>query len=556
MNTLLRLALVGAFMLAPPAAMAQATRATLVDSARALIDDFNERQSTVLLQRALNPAFGRPDAAWTTGVQMLAQILIRNGQGDEAAAWLRWALRLEPAMQVDSVSFIPALVTAFHAARDFVARTRTGSPPPTRWEWTTASAAGGFGDLLVETTPAHPNPPVQLAVDGVGFLDAGRTRRLAPGSYRIAARAPGAAAVEHTAEVLPGVTTIVTFSIATAVTTLTEANERRAVSLLARIDAQRLGETACGVGFFAGSSLVLTSYRAIRGADALSLQLSGGGRVTGNIRVAAYDVASDLAVLTSPSARTDSLPLATDVAAAPALWSLHFPSCGNSATSARVSLGGVVRDTIRLNDNIVGADQGGVLLTPAAGAAGLALGTRVARSLGGASALLATARRNAAAGSLLALGEVAQRERHAYGEAELRGAQAGARARVSPLESWHWPELGRVATLPFTYRGPMGRYTVELLDGDRVQLRRELVLDPAQRAQLTLGETTVVDRPPVVPPPQPGPRRGMSKKIPIIGGIAAGGVLAAVLLGGGGENGGGGNGGGGGGRGGIVVRLP
>ena len=187
----------------------------MVDSARALIDDFNERQSIGLLRQALNPALGAPDASWARGVQLLGQTLLQTNQREEAVSWLRWALRLSPSLQADSVNFTPALVKAFEEAREFVATNRTEPRVLIRFEWSTSTTSGGFGDLRVARGEVNASIPVQLSANGE-FLDEGRPRRLSPGSYRIAARIEGQSDAELTTEVLPGVTTLVTVNFVTA----------------------------------------------------------------------------------------------------------------------------------------------------------------------------------------------------------------------------------------------------------------------------------------------------------------------------------------------------
>ena len=77
-----------------------------------------------LLVGALNPAAGPPRGAWSVGAQLLAQTLIEDGQDSVAAVWLRWAIRLAPDLQPDSVQFLPEVITAVRSARDFVLRTR------------------------------------------------------------------------------------------------------------------------------------------------------------------------------------------------------------------------------------------------------------------------------------------------------------------------------------------------------------------------------------------------------------------------------------------------
>ncbi len=196
-------------------ASAQESRPAMVDSARALINDFNELQSFALLRRALDPALGAPDASWARGVLLLGQTLLQKNQREEAVSWLRWALRRSPTLQADSVTSTPALVTALQEARAFVAASGTEPRVSLRFEWATATTSGGFGDLRVARGAGDASGPVQLSVNGA-FLDEGRPLRLSPGSYRVAARASGQSDAEFTTEVLPGVTTMVTITFVTA----------------------------------------------------------------------------------------------------------------------------------------------------------------------------------------------------------------------------------------------------------------------------------------------------------------------------------------------------
>jgi hypothetical protein len=210
MGTRMRRLLLGltfAIVLPVATAGAQGSRAAMVDSARVLIADFNERRSIAMLRRALDPALGAPDVSWSRGVQLLGQTLLETSQREEALAWLRWALRQSPSMQVDSVNFTPALVSAFYEARAFVQASRAEPRASVRFQWDTATTAAGFGVLRVERGGAASTTPLQLTVNGE-FLAEKQERRLAPGTYRIAARPAGQTDVEFTAEVLPGVTTV------------------------------------------------------------------------------------------------------------------------------------------------------------------------------------------------------------------------------------------------------------------------------------------------------------------------------------------------------------
>ena len=510
-----------AFLLTPMTGQPQATRSALVDSARSMIDNFNERQSIALLQRALNPALGAPDAAWARGVQLLAQTLLQTSRRNEALAWLRWGLRQSPSLQVDSVNFTPTLVSAFQEASAFVSSGRPEPRAVVRYEWATGTPSGAFGDLRAERGAANTSA-LQVTVNGE-FVDEGRARRLAPGTYRIVARSPGAADADLTAEVLSGVTTIVTFNfvVVADANEMTAARRRVIESRLARVNDAQSRASGCHVAVSPGGGVFLSSYRAIRGADSIALQTSAGRVPPERVRVAHYQVGPDLAVLTAGESFTDSLSLAGELRAGDRLWLVRFAPCADTAELSPIEVAAVSRDTIRLTRDMERAEEGGVLLTAGGAVAGVLASARTARRFAASSPVLATARTNLASGSLLSVSEVARREKHAMGEVTLRSSVAGARARVTPMEPWQWAELARVDVLPFTFRGPIGRYRVEVLEGDTVRSRTEIVVNPATPQQVALG----------------GARKGRSKLLPIVGGIAAGGVIAVVAAGkgGGGE---------------------
>ena len=106
-------------------------------------NEFDAARRVQLLTSALNPTSGPPRGAWPVGVQLLAQTLIEDGKDSAAAVWLRWAIRLSPDLQPDTVQFLPAVVAAYRSARDFVMSTRgTGdSVAATTWLWPGAETA-------------------------------------------------------------------------------------------------------------------------------------------------------------------------------------------------------------------------------------------------------------------------------------------------------------------------------------------------------------------------------------------------------------------------------
>ena len=184
---------------------AQARRDSLVAAASG---EFDAAHRVQLLVSSLDPALGPPSGSWATAVQLLAQTLIEEGQDAVAGAWLRWAIRLSPQLQPDTVQLLPRVVNAYRAARDFVGQTTAvqDSALATTWIWP-AFAAGqetGRVQLAASAVPAS----AQLSVVGVGAVGVGAGQELAPGSYAVLAWAAGYDSARVTREVLPGVTTL------------------------------------------------------------------------------------------------------------------------------------------------------------------------------------------------------------------------------------------------------------------------------------------------------------------------------------------------------------
>lgn len=195
--------------LACPALWAQEPRDSLV--ARALTE-FDATRQTQMLYTALNPSLGPPNGAWSVGVQLLAQTLIDQRRDSAAAVWLRWAIRLAPDLQPDTVQFLPRMANALRQARDFVIRTRAAGDTVTltTWLWPAQGTDESTGWLRL--VPAE-DAPMQVSVDGVGLRDPGATVHLASGSHEVSASAGGYDSAHVTREVLPGVTTVLQFHL-------------------------------------------------------------------------------------------------------------------------------------------------------------------------------------------------------------------------------------------------------------------------------------------------------------------------------------------------------
>jgi len=179
-------------------------------------NEFDAARRLQLLMSALNPTAGPPRGAWPVGVQLLAQTLIEDGQDSVAGVWLRWAVRLSPALQPDTVQFLPKVVVAYRSARDFVLGTRApgDSTAATTWLWPAQETGERVGRIQVAA--AAMGVPVRVEVKGVGPIGVGGSIPLSPGSYQISASAAGDDSMQVTREVLPGVTTVLEFRLRSA----------------------------------------------------------------------------------------------------------------------------------------------------------------------------------------------------------------------------------------------------------------------------------------------------------------------------------------------------
>jgi hypothetical protein len=187
------------------AVQGQQSRDSLVANAQGEFDTGRRMQ---LLRTAVNPETGPLAGSWETAVQMLAQTLLEDKQDSLAGTWLRWAARLQPSLEADTVQFPPTLASALRAAQDFTKR--SGSPSDaavgTTWQWPAPDATDREGKVLV-TAPGI-SSPLRASVEGGGELSTESPTSLAPGSYRIRVAADGYDSVSVTREVLPATTTL------------------------------------------------------------------------------------------------------------------------------------------------------------------------------------------------------------------------------------------------------------------------------------------------------------------------------------------------------------
>ncbi len=174
-------------------------------------NEFDTARRLQLLTSALNPSAGPPRGSWPVGVQLLAQTLIEEGNDSLAGIYLRWAVRLSPDLQVDTVQFLPEVATAYARAHQFVRGSRVpgDSLVATTWLWPPEGSTATTGRLQVSAPSV--SGTLRASAEGAGELTPGTPTELAPGSYRVSALAAGYDSVAVTREVLPGVTTVLEF---------------------------------------------------------------------------------------------------------------------------------------------------------------------------------------------------------------------------------------------------------------------------------------------------------------------------------------------------------
>lgn len=524
--------------LAIPAALhAQGTRADMIQQAMAAYDDFESERARALLWTALDPATGAPDNAWATGVQLMAQILVEEGEEALAEAWLRWAVRQWPELPVDRVTFLPEVVAAVEVARSFVGSGTPGDRVTrTRWDWPDRASTAGQGSLRIEPGAI----PLRGQIEGLGGFPAGRTLSVAPGSYRIEAFADGYEGAVVTREVLPGVTTSLVFDLVPAVvaeagvadSVLPEGIRTHALQRVVRLSVHRFGvAAACAAGAVVSTDgLLLTTYRAIRGAARIEATLPDGQRLEDGIAVAAYDVEDDVALLKLPATFTSPLQISAEVESGQFVWAVAYPGCG-AATIEGMRVTAARNRMLQLSDTLSGEAQGGPVIDQAGRVVGLGTGALTAVATGRADRQVETASANVLSGALPTPAEVARQERHLYGSVRVASDVTGVVARINPIDSWLWSETAQMGTLPFTFTAPMGRYRVELLAQGEVRRTMEFSVQPDLVGQLRVPVAAIAE----------AEDRGGGFPIAIVlGGVAAAGAAVALFAAGGGDDGGGG----------------
>lgn len=251
LGTLLLIALV------PGPAHSQATRASLQQGHEAY--DFAEFERAIpLLSLGLDPAAGPRDSLWVSGLHKLAHALIENGQDSLAMVWLRWAAREAGTIPVDSINFPPLLVQALASAQRFVHRGIGDSVVVSlSYEWPTTAVASGPGLILVQPAQSATN----VLVAGRDSIPVGVATTLQSGSYTVVARADGYQPARPTVEILPGVTTVLAFTLAPVLPGFLYVASRPWGTVY--LDGQRIGYTA------------LAAHRVLPGEHRLRIERQG-----------------------------------------------------------------------------------------------------------------------------------------------------------------------------------------------------------------------------------------------------------------------------------------
>jgi hypothetical protein len=472
---------------------------------------------------------------------LLTQILVEANSQDVARTWARWAFRTSPALAIDTVNFVANAVAVLREARTAASARSPGDVTArTTWRWVARGSTEPRGRVLIDQGSIR--IPVNVRVVGGALIPAAGLS-LAPGTYEIEAGAPGYLPATVTREILPGVTTVLAFNLTSAAVVsdvIADDVRRHTFANVAPLTARRFGTSpACIAGAYVSrDGLVLTSYAAIRGADSIVAEAGAGARPQ-PIRVAAYDVKADLAVVQVPgAARSDSIALASEIADGQSAWALRLADC-RTATEQRVRITQWTdrpRGALELSEPPQGAAPGSPLVDVRGLLAGVWSSGGSAVAAANITTLLNQARAAAAQGRLLAVGEVSRTENHLYGSIIVASDMTGATAKITPLETWQWAGLQTSGAAPFTFAGPLGRYKVEVTGSGGARREQEITIRAAaqQRVVISLPKATLATQSQTS---AAIPTRKRSKLPWIIGAVGLGGAGAVAALAGGGSKG-------------------
>lgn len=518
--------LLSAIALVPASADAQ-DRGALLRQAQAAYDDFDPPRAIRIARAALDPALGPLDSTWARGVHLLAQILIEEQQADAAKSWARWAMRTRPDLPIDSVNFLSGVVSALREARAAAPRTAADDKTKATYNWPGANATTTESRIRVAAASSQLN----VLVRGVGLV--GPDGLVVPaGTYDLEVSGTGFLPLRVTREALPGVVSTFAFELTpAAASAMTLAADVRAKVFAATVPLSiaRFGapQQACAAGVASGGErLVLTSYQAIRGADAVT--------ANGEVKVAAWDVASNLAVLVLPATATATLESTTDILDGQALWAVSLAEC-RTPGEARVVLQGWEGRPIgalALSEAPANAAIGSPLVDYRGSFAGTWSGGSRAAPASVIAPLLARARENVAAQRTLTAQQVATQENHRHGAVLIAVDVPNATVKLTPIEAWHQTEITAQGGAPFSFRGEAGRYRVEASAPGVPSRTQEVMVRAGETTRTSISLRAVA----AVPGAGVAPRKkGIPKWVWAVG---VGGAVAAVALGGGGGGGG------------------
>lgn len=524
--------LLGAFFILPCSVQAQ-TRGDLLRQASTALDDFDAERAIRLARAALNPALGPLDTTWVRGVHVLTQVLVEEQRQPLAKIWAQWAMRLQPDMRIDSVNFLASVAATLREARAATVQSSGDAGTRTTYQWAGVTSTSNEARFRI----APGSTAVTMLVRGIGLVGA-QGLVVPPGTYEIEVSASGSLPIRLSREALPGVTSEFSFTLPSAVVASnTLAPEVRSILSQATVPLQisRFGSPqACAVGVAAGGArLVLTSYQAIRGADAVA--------ANGEVKVGAWDVASNLAVLVLPAATADTLGVSTAPIDGQALWGVALGECRFNE-APRVTLDsweGRPLGHLALS----GAPQAATTGSPLVNYQGKVVAVWTA---GGRAApmsvvapLIARARENVAGNRTQTPQQVAVAENHRFGSVIVSVDAPNATVRLTPLEAWHWEELRAEGAAPFTFRGAAGRYRVEVIAPNLAPRTQELTIRAGETLRSPISLRVVAQGPGGPSGTVPAAsRRGIPKWVWVVAiGGAVGGALA--LGGGGGGSSGG-----------------
>lgn len=531
MTRLLRLLapLVGAFFLFPAAAGAQ-SRGDLLARATAALDDFDAPSAVRIARAALNPALGPLDSTWVRGVHLLTQVLIEEQQTERAKIWALWAMRLQPELPIDSVNFLTDVVAALRDARAAAVPTAGDVGTRATYVWPVASATTDEARFRVASGGAA----VTVLVRGIGLVGA-QGLVVPPGTYELEVSASGFLPLRVTREALPGVTSEFSFTLTSAaVASATLAADVRTRLARATVPLQITrfgGAQACAVGVAAGGArLVLTSYHAIRGADAIA--------ANGEVKVAAWDVGSNLAVLVLPADATDTLGTAMMPIEGQSLWGVTLADCrfGDATRVTLDSWEGRPLGNLALSGAPAGAMVGSPLVDYQGNVTAVwTVGGRAA-PMSVVTPLIARAKENVAGNRTQTPQQVAVAENHRFGTMVVAVDVPNATVRVTPLEAWHWEELRAEGPAPLTFRAAAGRYRVEVSAPNVAPKTQDVTIRAGETLRSAIALRAVAQGP--GGPAPAAQRRGVPKWVWAVAiGGAVGGALALEGGGGGGSSG-------------------